>query len=110
MPVGGRKRRYLLIKIFSQGEVYGEGFRLALIKSITKLFGEVGLAKASLRFLGFNEEGKAAVLGCDRAFLNELRAAVALIGEVDGKAVCPFVAKVSGTVKKVKKALKEADG
>ncbi|HID17134.1 TPA: hypothetical protein EYP26_02430 [Candidatus Bathyarchaeota archaeon] len=107
MPVGGRKRRYLVIKIISQGRVDGGAFRLALVKSLAKLFGEVGLAKASLKFLSFNDEEKAAVVGCDRAFLNELRAAVALMSEVNNKAICPFVAKVSGTVKGAKVALKE---
>jgi RNase P/RNase MRP subunit POP5 len=108
MPLKRESFRYLLIKIISKKdnfELKKESFHLTLINSILTLFGEVGLAESKLKLLIFNQEDKFAIVKCSRSFLNNFRAAIALINEIDNEPVLLFIAKASGTIKSIKKVL-----
>jgi len=108
MPLKRESFRYLLIKILlpkENFELKKESLQSALTNSILTLFGEVGLTESKFKLLMFDQEKKIAIVKCSKNFLNNFRAATALIKEINNTPILLFIAKASGTIKSVKKAL-----
>jgi RNase P/RNase MRP subunit POP5 len=94
--------RYLLIKLIAGGTPTKEEFYSALIDSIKRFFGELGLAEINPRIIAYNDARREAILRCSREATEKLRASVPLITEIKGKSVIAFVAKTSGSIKGLK--------
>ncbi len=108
MPLKRESFRYLLLKIIMKNinaELNREKLQSALFNSILNLFGEAGLVESKFKLLIFNEEKKIAVVKCAKNFINNFRAAIALITNLNNEEALIFIAKVSGTIKGIKKAV-----
>jgi len=107
MPIKRESFRYLLLKIIIKNniELNKEKLQSALLNSILTLFCEVGLVESKFKLLIFNQEKNLAIVKCAKNFLNNFRAAIALITNLNGKPALIFIVKASGTIKSIKKPL-----
>ncbi|MEM2356995.1 MAG: Rpp14/Pop5 family protein [Candidatus Bathyarchaeia archaeon] len=86
-------------------ELTKEKLQSMLLNSILTLFGEIGLVESKFKLVIFNQEKNLAIVKCAKNFLNNFRAATALINNLNGVEASIFIVKVSGTIKGVKKFL-----
>jgi len=99
----GVRRRYLALKIVSEGTVTEGELTKALWDAVLRLFGEYGASQTGLLLVEQNEERKYAVLRCRHKALELVRASVASITELKGKPAALHVMGVSGTLKALHK-------
>jgi RNase P/RNase MRP subunit POP5 len=94
-------RRYLLIRIYSDNltALSGEQFNDALLSSVRKYFGEIGVSTIAPKLLRFDPHRFEAIVGCQKSREKELQAAVALIREIAGSSVAALTVRISGTIK-----------
>jgi len=92
-------RRYLLVKVVSERPLSSEQFGTALIGSVRRCFGEVGLSRIDPKLVRFDPNQSEAIVACKRDGASELQAAIALISEASEVSIVPLVLRVSGTIK-----------
>ena len=93
------KRRYLALKLDSEGAPSGKELIDAVWGAITKLYGEYGASQTSLALIDYNVEKKTAVLRTSLSTIDLVRASLAIITSVSGKEAAVHVTAVSGTIK-----------
>lgn len=93
------KRRYLALQLDSDCSIAEREFMDAVWAAVTRLYGEYGASLAGLAFISYDGERKLAVLRANLTVVNNVRAALATITSVEGKAVAMHVLGVSGTIK-----------
>lgn len=99
------RRRYLALKIECNQFFDRRDVMDAVWGMVYRLFGELGASKAGLSSVkGFEAEG-VMVVRCSHKALDMVRAAVAAVTEINGKAVVIRVVGVSGTLKGLRKRL-----
>ena len=99
------KKRYLVFELITEQNLFGKDVNFALKNHLLKLFGELGLSKMNYQFIQFNEKSKKGILKCRHTAVDDLKAGVLLLKEVNGIKVLPKTLKTSGTVKKAKSFL-----
>jgi ribonuclease P/MRP protein subunit POP5 len=99
------KRRYLALNVLSE-QPFDECEVLDAVQdSVLRLFGEYGASKADIKLIKRVSEKRQLVLRCSHLMLEKVRAAIASIVEMDGKAVAVHVVGVSGTLKALSKKI-----
>lgn len=93
------KRRYLAVQLDSETLPSEREFMDAVWASVTKLYGEVGASLAGLVLISFDKVRKIFVIRCSLASLLTVRASLAGVTAVAGKAASVHVLSVSGTLK-----------
>jgi len=99
------RRRYIGVRIESQGELEGRGLAAALSGSLVKLFGEHGASLADLRLVDYQPESRCAIFRCNHRAVEMVRASIAALKDVDGEKTALRVVYVSGTLKALRKIL-----
>ena len=97
-----KKSRYFLIKVLSEGLITEEALRNSIITSIINLNGDIGLAKAEIHLIKYDEKTSYGIVRCDRNSTNQVRAAIAMISRIREKPSSIHIYAVSGTSKKLK--------
>lgn len=92
-------KRYLLVKIVADKPLSREQFGNAVLDSVRRNFGEIGLSRIDPRLVRYDPDRSSAIIACKRERATELQAAVALISEFSGESFIPLVVRVSGTIK-----------
>jgi RNase P/RNase MRP subunit POP5 len=92
-------RRYLLVKVVSDRPLSSDQFAAALIGSVRRCFGEIGLSRIDPRLVRFNPNRSEAIVACKKDRASELQAAIALTSEASEVSIAPLVLRVSGTIK-----------
>lgn len=92
-------KRYILVKIVSGQPVSRDQFGSAVIDSVRRNFGEIGLCRIDPKVVRFDRVGSRAIVACRAGAAGELQAAVTLISEAAGTPITPLVVGVSGTIK-----------
>ncbi len=92
-------KRYLLVKVISERPLSREQFGDAVIDSVRRNFGEIGLSRIDPRLVRYDVNKSSAVVACKRGGETELQAAMALISESSGAQFVPLVLRVSGTIR-----------
>lgn len=92
-------KRYLLVKVVSERPVSKEQFGGAVIDSVRRNFGEIGLSRIDPKVVRYDGTRSRAIVACRASAATELQAAVALISEATGMPIIPLVVGVSGTIK-----------
>jgi ribonuclease P/MRP protein subunit POP5 len=72
---------------------------------VYQLFGEFGASQTVLSFVKWDDEKGVLVVRCSHKALDMVRAAAALVTEIDGKRAVIRVFGVSGTLKGLRKKL-----
>jgi ribonuclease P/MRP protein subunit POP5 len=93
------KRRYLALQLESEGLPTEREFMDAVWTAITKLYGEIGASLTGLALINFDGERKIFVVRTSLASLPMVRASLATVMGVAGKAASIHVLAVSGTLK-----------
>jgi RNase P/RNase MRP subunit POP5 len=96
------KRRYLALQVSSEQVLENLTVFNAVKDSVLRLFGEYGASKANLKQIKFFPE-KNLVIRCSHLMLEQVRAAVATIVEINKIPVAVNVSAVSGTLKSLSK-------
>jgi len=97
------KRRYLALKLNSNGIPRKKEFIDAVWGAVTKLYGEYGASLTSLSIIDYDVEAKTAVLRTSLATLDLVRASLASITSVAGSEAAVHILAVSGTIKALQK-------
>ena len=99
------RKRYFLVRVCGKGEVTitGEQFLVALIASVRKYFGEIGLSTIDPRLIRFNPQTRTATVACEKEHEEELQAATALVKEINTTPVALLTVSTSGTIKGLSK-------
>ncbi len=101
------KRRYIAFEIISDDKFSAEQVRLALYANIP-VVGYNEIAEAQLRFIEWDERRQIGILRCTHKKVNIIRVLLASISKIGrNKIVGVRVIRVSGTLKALRKKLKE---
>ena len=98
MPRGVR-RRYLALKLVSDGSVRREELMNAIWDAIIQLWGEYGASQTDLALIRYSSERDYAILRCSHRALEMVKASIASITEINGKPAALHIRRVSGTLK-----------
>ena len=93
------KRRYLALQLEMEGIPSEKELLDAVWGSVAQLYGEVGASLTSLALITLDVERKVAVIRTSLATLDNVRASLACITSVAGRAAAVHVLAVSGTIK-----------
>lgn len=96
------KRRYLALQIDSEYVPSQKEFLDTVWGAVAKLYGEFGASLTSLALIDYNMENKEAMLRVNLATVDQVRAALASITAIAGKAAAVHVLAASGTIKALK--------
>ena len=96
-------KRYILVKVISEKPVSKDQFGSAVIDSVRRNFGEIGLSRIDPKVVRYDGTISRAIVACRASAATELQAAVALISEASGTPIAPMVVGVSGTIKALRK-------
>jgi len=101
------KKRYILFRLISEeNQLTKNKVRKAIYGCSQHLFGIFGLSQANLDFLEYDEEKKLGILRCSNKSLDNIRASLAFIQQLEGERVSLHVLRVSGTIKTIKNAIR----
>ena len=99
------KRRYLALKI--EGKNPNEQKVLAAIKaSIRTLFGDYGASQAKIKLIEYLPDKRRMIIRCSHSMLEQIRAAITSIIEVNEKKIAIHILGVSGTLKALSRKTK----
>jgi RNase P/RNase MRP subunit POP5 len=104
MPVRGIRRRYLAVKVHSDKRIDGDNLFSAISEKILFLYGVVG--SASMDFKPIEYQNGLAIISSNHLSIQQMRAVLAHIQEINKTKVSLQVLRVSGTIKTLKKKLK----
>jgi len=97
------KRRYLALEVVCGQPVDERAVLDSVQASVSRLFGEYGASKANIKLIKQVPEKRQVVVRCSHIMLEQVRAAITSIMELDGEAVAVHVVAVSGTLKALSK-------
>ncbi len=103
MPVHLVRRRYVVFHVLSEYDLSGGEILEAIRESIGILFGELGLSRLHVTPIFFDEKSSKGILRCDHDDVWDLRASMALIGQIGSGKVSISVKAVSGTLNAAKR-------
>jgi RNase P/RNase MRP subunit POP5 len=76
-----------------------EQFGTAVVDSVRRNFGEIGLSRIDPKVVRYDIARAQAVVACRAREAADLQAAVTLISEAAGTTIAPLVLRISGTIK-----------
>ncbi|RLE51979.1 MAG: hypothetical protein DRJ20_01070 [Candidatus Methanomethylicota archaeon] len=101
------RNRYLIFEIHSPKPI--ELSKLQLLRHIfdatLKLYGEVGAASIHINLIDYDDRLMRGIIRCNHRAVVKLRAALAIISEINSIPVLVHVVKVTGTLRKAREIL-----
>jgi len=101
------RRRYLALRVESEGSMDRGELAEAIWKAVTQLFGEYGASQAGIVLIEYDEQSGRGVVRCSHKALPMVRASIASITRINGKPTAIRVFGVSGTLKALHKKVRE---
>jgi len=101
-PTLRERNRYLTLELLSDSNFGREELIKAIQNSCLNFLGELGTSKTSLWLLDWDERKRKGILKVNHKSVDEVRASLALIKEINKKPCILHVLGVSGTVKKAR--------
>ena len=102
LPTLREKNRYVAFEVLSDSPISRGDVVKASWGGVLRFLGELGAAKTSLWVMDWDDASKTGVLKVSHSSLDDVRAALALVKEVNGSRAAFRVLGVSGTVKKAR--------
>lgn len=111
-PASKERKRYILIKLKTEKEVEKDDVQKSVIQAGLQFLGELGMARSGLQFLPetWNKTNMTGIIRTGHKFVNETKAALALIKEIKGKKAVFQTIRTSGSLNKLKILQKEIWG
>ncbi|ODS39161.1 MAG: hypothetical protein A7316_06280 [Candidatus Altiarchaeales archaeon WOR_SM1_86-2] len=102
-PTLRERNRYVVFEIISENNGFSKGDVSKVIQNASLRFlGELGVSKMSLWLIEWNGETRKGILKVNHKSVDEMRASIALIREINGKRAIFHVLGVSGTIKRAR--------
>ncbi|HEX55111.1 MAG: ribonuclease P protein component 2 [Candidatus Altiarchaeales archaeon] len=102
LPTLRERNRYLVFEIISDYKFNRDEIVKSFWNSIMKFLGEHGVSKTSFWVLEWNGEKQRGILKVNHKSVDDVRAALTLIREINGRRVIFHTRGVSGTLKKAR--------
>ncbi|MGB9756752.1 MAG: Rpp14/Pop5 family protein [Candidatus Bathyarchaeales archaeon] len=99
------KRRYLALKIDSDGTFSSKDFMDTVWSAVSKLYGEYGASQTGLALIDYDMEKGFAIIRTTHTAVKIVRTALASITKIGNKPAAIHVLTVSGTIKALYKKL-----
>jgi ribonuclease P/MRP protein subunit POP5 len=102
LPSLREKKRYLVFEILSKSKINPLKVQEAVFQGCQQYLGEMGMAKAGLLMLNdkYNKEKQRGIIKVNNKMLNNLKAALCFVKEIDNQKVIVKSVGVSGILKK----------
>ncbi|MEM2897407.1 MAG: Rpp14/Pop5 family protein [Candidatus Bathyarchaeia archaeon] len=94
--------RYLLIKLVSNDKVSRQSFWNTFHSVLMQIFGEYGFLQADPKIIDYDEDSLEIILMCKKRGLHLVRVTLVFTTKIDNNPIMAYVARVSGTSKKLK--------
>jgi len=109
-PLKGRKttrarNRYIVFEALTSDRIQLEQLNNAIIDTMRKLYGELGLATTRIRLIDYNEDRRRGIVRVRREYKMHALAILGFLREVSGKRVKLIPLTVTGTLKRAKRVL-----
>ncbi len=98
-----RRKRYLIFTLISNTDHSAKDVESALVESMKKIFGDLGLAMSGFKFMFYDEEKNTGIVRCWHKYTDHVRASIMMIKELKGTPAMIYVRKMTGTFKKAKR-------
>lgn len=107
-PTLKERKRYILLKIHSDKRVEKEKAAGQCTTACLRFLGELGCSKAGVQFLPetWKKSNQTGIIKTGHKSVDETRAALALVKEIDGKKATVSTILTSGSIKKIKEKQK----
>ncbi len=96
------RNRYIAFELISGHRFCREDVTKAVWRSSLRFLGERGVSETSLWMMEWDKEKQRGILKVNNRCVDDVRAALALMKEINKIRVIPYVFGVSGTVKKTR--------
>jgi ribonuclease P/MRP protein subunit POP5 len=104
-PTLKKKKRYIVFEVISGRKFGKEDVKKAVWSVLHENLGNVGLADAEISFVDFNEESQKGILRCTNKRLEQVRAALALLHEINLYKAFLYVKTITGSIKKTQRVI-----
>jgi RNase P/RNase MRP subunit POP5 len=94
------KKRYLVVRFFSEQPFEFKPFSIALNELFLSLFGSVGVAKQRLAWRGFDSKKGLLLVQCNALHENAVSAGLLLLHKVGNQRLVPRIMLKSGVLQK----------
>ncbi|OYT54742.1 MAG: ribonuclease P [Candidatus Altiarchaeales archaeon ex4484_2] len=101
-PTLREKSRYLVLEFRTEKRLSRRAVSRALWNSVLGFLGELGASRLNLWLIDWDLERNKGIIKVTRESVDDVRASISLIREVEGVGVVPRIASVSGTLKKAR--------
>jgi len=99
--------RYLIFHLHTPSNPKTENVKNTLKRHLRSFLGIYGLSRAPLKFMMYDEVNKLGIIRCPHNTVVTIRAALALLNNVDGQSASIHIAKSTGTLRKARALVKE---
>lgn len=99
-PTLKEKKRYILFEIESERKFGKEEAKAAVLSVLSENLGSMGLADAEIAFIDFDEKTQKGILRCTAKKLEQTRAALTLLSEINLYKAFLIIRTVTGSIKK----------
>jgi ribonuclease P/MRP protein subunit POP5 len=90
----------VLFEVVSDRKFAKEQVKKAIVSVLFENLGNMGLADAEFAFIDFDEKSQKGILRCTNKKLEQVRAALALLSEIDLYKAFVYIRTVTGSLKK----------
>ena len=101
LPSLREKKRYIAYEVLAEKALRREAITGAINQGLLRFLGELGCAKAGILFIE-NKENKG-MLKVNNQMVDQIKAGLSLIKDINGEKVIIKTTKVSGTLAKLRK-------
>jgi ribonuclease P/MRP protein subunit POP5 len=99
-PTLKEKKRYVVFEVVSDRKFGKEDIKRAVLGAVSDNIGSMGLADAEFAFIDFDEVAQKGILRCTNTKLEQVRAALVLLSEINLNKAFLHVISVTGSIKK----------
>jgi ribonuclease P/MRP protein subunit POP5 len=100
LPSLRERKRYLVFEVLAKNEISRDELAKEITSASHSLYGDIGVSTISPKLLDFN--GKSGILRCAQDRVNEARAILATVNNINGAPLTLRVVGISGTIKAAK--------
>ena len=99
------KSRYIVLEFEGEGNFSKKDVSKELWNTVLKFLGELKASELNLWIIDWDRKQGRGIIKVTHSSLDEMRASIALIKEINGIKVLPKIISVSGTLKKARSCL-----
>lgn len=99
------RRRYIAVRIDSDGVFDERDVYDAVWTSVLRLFGEYGASQTELILIGYDQETKQAIFRCSHGALDLVKASIVALTEIGNEEAAAHIVLVSGTLRSLRRKI-----